>query len=238
MNGPEQPNVTYSSIVPEGSILDGSVINRTPGNMRNANMMGSISSDVVSRDPNLVSGYIANENDIFKQFDLDDVVTSVNNGRVKDAMKVAENAVSQDIFNDVVIERDNQENSVKGIVEETALSNYFFSKMNTNIIHDTIRYNVYKNTGNVVSRQSENELFIIMRSILLQFGNFRSGYDELKNEIINLNKRVVDYCTEYVSSQASQHMQYVNELEKLPTPINFPSSTREFNYTYDISNLL
>lgn len=231
-------DTTYQPYVPEGNVLDGSVINRESGNMRTANMMGAISSDVVSRDPNLVSGYIANQDDVFKEFDLDDVVTSVNNGRVKDAMKVAENAVSKDIFNDIVVERDNQENSVKGIVEETALSNYFFSKMNTDIIHDTIRYNVHKETGNVVSRQSENELFIIMRSILLQYGNFRSGYDELKNEIIKLNKNVVDYCTEYVSSQASQHMQYVNELERLPVPINFPTSTREFNYTYDTSNLL
>lgn len=231
-------DITYSALVSEGSLLDSSVINRDSASMRNTDMMGSISSEIISRDPNLISGYIANKDDIFKQFDLDDVVTSVNNGRVKDAMKVAENVVSQDIFNDVVIERNNQENSVKGIVEETALSNYFFSKMNSDIIQDTIRYNVYKNTGNVISRQSENELFIIMRSILLQFGNFRSGYDELKNEIIDLNKRVVDYCTEYVSSQANQHMQYVNELERLPTPINFPTSTREFNYTYDISNLL
>ena len=122
-------NTTYSAFVSEGNTLDDLVINRQPGSMRNADMMGSISSDVISRDPNLVSGYIANPNDIFKQFDLDDVVTSVNNGRVKDAMKVAENAVSQDIFNDVVIERDNQENSVKGIVEETALSNYFFPEI-------------------------------------------------------------------------------------------------------------
>ena len=77
-----------------------------------------------------------------------------------------------------------------------------------------------------------------MRSILLQYGNFRSGYDELKNEIIDLNEKVVDYCTEYVSSQVKQHTQYVNELERLPTPIDFPTSSREFNYTYDISNLL
>jgi hypothetical protein len=232
-------NTTYSALVPEGNnILDSSVINRDSGDMRNTNMMGSISEDIVSRDDNLISGYIANKDDIFKGFDLDEVVTSVNNGRVKDAMKVAENAVSQDIFNDIVIKRDNSENSVKGIVEETALSNYYFSKMNTDIVHDTIRYNIYKNTGNVVSRQSENELFIIMRSILLQYGNFRSGYDELKNEIIDLNEKVVDYCTEYVSSQVKQHTQYVNELERLPTPIDFPTSSREFNYTYDISNLL
>ena len=179
-------NTTYSALVPEGNnILDSSVINRDSGDMRNTNMMGSISEDIVSRDDNLISGYIANKDDIFKGFDLDEVITSVNNGRVKDAMKVAENAVSQDIFNDIVIKRDNSENSVKGIVEETALSNYYFSKMNTDIVHDTIRYNIYKNTGDVVSRQSENELFIIMRSILLQYGNFRSGYDELKNEIID-----------------------------------------------------
>ena len=232
-------NTTYSALVPEGNnILDSSVINRDSGDMRNTNMMGSISEDIVSRDDNLISGYIANKDDIFKGFDLDEVITSVNNGRVKDAMIVAENAVSQDIFNDIVIKRDNSENSVKGIVEETALSNYYFSKMNTDIVHDTIRYNIYKNTGDVVSRQSENELFIIMRSILLQYGNFRSGYDELKNEIIDLNEKVVDYCTEYVSSQVKQHTQYVNELERLPTPIDFPTSSREFNYTYDISNLL
>jgi len=232
-------NTTYSALVPEGNnILDSSVINRDSGDMRNTNMMGSISEDIVSRDDNLISGYIANKDDIFKGFDLDEVITSVNNGRVKDAMKVAENAVSQDIFNDIVIKRDNSENSVKGIVEETALSNYYFSKMNTDIVHDTIRYNIYKNTGDVVSRQSENELFIIMRSILLQYGNFRSGYDELKNEIIDLNEKVVDYCTEYVSSQVKQHTQYVNELERLPTPIDFRTSSREFNYTYDISNLL
>ena len=46
-------DITYSALVPEGSILDSSVINRTSGNMRNADMMGSISSDVISRDPNL-----------------------------------------------------------------------------------------------------------------------------------------------------------------------------------------
>ena len=66
MNGPEQSDVTVSAYVPEGSILDSSVINRTPGNMRNADMMSSISSTMLSRDPNLVSGYIANEDDVFK----------------------------------------------------------------------------------------------------------------------------------------------------------------------------
>ena len=47
-------------------------------------------------------------------------------------------------------------------------------KDNINIIQDTIRYRVYSNTQQTISRQSENELAIIMRSILLQFGNFKN----------------------------------------------------------------
>ena len=137
-----------------------------------------------------------------------------------------------------MIQKDNQANSVKGIVEESALSTYFFSKMNTDILHDTIRYRVYQDTNNVISKQSENELFIVMRSVLLQYGNFRSGYQELKDEILKLNKLVVDYCTKFVSANVLQHTQYVQELERLPIPISFPESTREFNYTYDISNIL
>jgi len=232
----ETPNITYQPYVSEGSLLTGSVINRDGGTMRSAPMMTDIGSETT--DSNLVSASIANRDDIFKAFDLDDVVTSVNNGRVKDSMKIAENAVSQDIFNDIVINRDNKANAVKGIIEETALSTYFFSKVNTDILHDTIRFNVFKATGNVVSRQSENELFIVMRSILLQYANFRSGAGELINEILKLNKQVVTYCSDYVSTNVTQHMQYVSELEKLPTPVDFPESTREFNYTYDVSNLL
>ena len=77
-----------------------------------------------------------------------------------------------------------------------------------------------------------------MRSILLQYGNFRSGFQELKDEIVKLNQLVVDYCAEFVSANVLQHTKYVQELERLPQPINFPESTRDFNYTYDISNLL
>tara|TARA_Y100000389_G_scaffold79356_2_gene76110 strand:- start:1783 stop:2529 length:747 start_codon:yes stop_codon:yes gene_type:complete len=244
-------DTTYQPYVSEGSVLSRDVINTGARRDGGADAMINFVSANDPRisqsgfqdiselnDPNLISASLANENDIFKQFDLDDVVSDINNGRIKDATKVAENAVSQEIFNDIVIHRDNQANSVKGIVEENALSTYFFSKMNTDIIQDTIRYRVYQDTNNVISKQSENELFIVMRSILLQYGNFRSGFQELKDEIVKLNQLVVDYCAEFVSANVLQHTQYVQELERLPQPINFPESTREFNYTYDTSNLL
>jgi hypothetical protein len=257
-NGPPQPDISFQPYVSEGSIIDSSIMSGARRDGTITNMMSGLTDCSTGYTKGVegtcptgctLSGFgspsetcslnnIANKDDVFKEFDLDEMIPNINNGRVSDATTVVENALSQDLFNDVVITRDNQENAVKGIVEESALSNYFFSKMNTDILQDTIRYNVYKTTNLTISRQSENELFIIMRSILLQYGNFRSGFDELKNELLKLNKLVVEYSSEFVSANALQHSQYVNELEKLPTPILFPESTREFNYTYDVSNLL
>ena len=77
-----------------------------------------------------------------------------------------------------------------------------------------------------------------MRAVLLQYGNFRSGAQELVYEIKKLNKIVVDYCVEEVSSNVKQYIQYIQDLNTLPTPISFPQSTREYNYTYNISNIL
>ena len=46
--------------------------------------------------------------------------------------------------------------------------------MNTKVIQDTIRYRVFKETNKVISEQDSDKLYIVMRSILLQFGNFRT----------------------------------------------------------------
>lgn len=185
-------------------------------------------------------GTIANSDyDIFKtQKDLDDVLSDINNGRVSDINVMKPTVLDNQLPENVIINSDNAENSVKGIIEQTALSNYFFSQDNINIIQDTIRYRVYSNTQQTISRQSENELFIIMRSILLQFGNFRSGANTLADELRKLNKIVVDFCVEEVSSNVLQYVQYIKDLGQLPTPIDFPVASREFNYTYDISNLM
>ena len=46
----------------------------------------------------------------------------------------------------------------------------------------------------VIDYQSTQELFIIMRSILLQHANFKINQQKLIKEIKKLNKMVVDYC--------------------------------------------
>jgi hypothetical protein len=114
-----------------------------------------------------------NRNDEFLTRTLDDVLGDVNNGRVPD-IDIFDN-VKVTSVGDVVMKQDNQETAVKGLIEETGLSNLFFSKENTKVLQDTIRYDVYKRTNLVIDYQSENELYIVMRSILLQYGNFRTN---------------------------------------------------------------
>ena len=105
--------------------------------------------------------------------------------------------------------KDDQNTSVKGIVESNALNEYFFSDMNKDVLHDAIRARVWKNTEEHISKQSDNELFIIMRSIMLQFANFTvNGRDNLIAEIQKLNMKVLDYCSDNVSSNVMQQKGY------------------------------
>lgn len=167
--------------------------------------------------------------------DLDATVNNINNGRLEDIINKENIDVN---INDIVINKDFSDLSVKGILEENSLNNIFFSEMNTKVLQDTIRYRVYKNTDQVISNQSTNDLFIIMRSVMLQYANFRTGLDNLTEEIKRLNERVLDYAVGNVTSNVQQYKGYVKDLSQLPTPLDRPAYENKENYTYDISNLL
>ena len=162
-------------------------------------------------------------------------IDSVNNGRVADIEVLDLNLPKE---GDIVINKDNQDTSVKGIVEKTAVSDVFFSDMNIDVIHKSIRYGVNQRTGKVVARQSDNTIYIVMRSILLQYANFRVGAADLAEEIRALNSRVVEYCADNISSNVQQYVGYIKDLEKLPVPMDRPVYHNKNNFTYDISNLL
>ena len=73
---------------------------------------------------------------------------------------------------------------------------------------------------------------------MLQFANFRTGIDNIVDEVRRLNEKVVEYAVENVSSNVKQHKGYVDKLSKLPVPLDMPVYHNKANYTYDISNLL
>ena len=49
----------------------------------------------------------------------------------------------------------------------------------------------------MLSQDNQRMNFLLLCVLYFSTVISGGGYDELKNEIINLNKRVVDYCTEY-----------------------------------------
>ena len=167
---------------------------------------------------------------------IESMVDDINKGRVSDIKNLENIKVPENT--DIVINKDYSDLSVKGILEENSLNSLFFSEMNVKAIQDTLRYRVYKNTDQVISEQSSNDLFIIMRSIMLQYANFRVGVDNVIDEIKRLNGKVLDYAVENVSSNVKQHMVYVEDLSKLPVPMDMPVYHNKRNFTYDISNLL
>jgi len=166
---------------------------------------------------------------------LGGMIDVVNNGRVAN-IDVVKTKLPEG--GDIVIDKDNQDTSVKGIIEKTAVSDLFFSDMNMNIIQNSIRYGVNQKTGKVIGKQSDTTVYVIMRSILLQYANFRISTEDLIQEIRGLNQRVVDYCVQNVSSNVQQYVGYIKDLEKLPTPMDHPVYHNKNNFTYDISNLL
>ena len=175
-------------------------------------------------------------NDEFKTKTMDQILGEINNGRVAD-INIFDN-VTKDTRKDVIMSQNNAESSVKGLVEETALSKYFFSNENIDALQQTIRYRVYQKTNEVVDYQSSNELYIIMRSVLLQHGNFRVSAKDLLQEVLQLNKRVEVYAVNEVASNVVQYKGYMKDVEKLPIPIDRPDfiDHRSRNKTYDLSN--
>ena len=109
--------------------------------------------------------------DEFGKSDSVDMLTSeINNGRMHDIDKLIDDSI---ISQETIIIDTQSTDSVKGILEETNLSRLFFSPQNIEALQSMIRFYVSKLTdGHIVSNQSPDELFIVMRSILLQYANF------------------------------------------------------------------
>lgn len=116
--------------------------------------------------------------------------------------------------------------SVEGIVEETKLSNVYFSKCNIDLLQKIIAYDVYKKTGKKIGKQSEHDLLIIMRSYFLQEANNVLNKDEeIKNEIRKLNIIVKNDASTRIVSMIKQHNAYMEDINKVNQPIDRAEST-------------
>ena len=166
-----------------------------------------------------------------------DAVSEMNNGLLHDVNLIQTKDVDM-VPGESPMFVNFQNNAIKGIHEETGLSEVYFSTNNISLLQSAIRYEVKLSTGKVIDRQSVNELSTVMRSIYLQNGNPMVSSNSIKKEVVKLNTMVIDYCSEQISTQVKQHQGYIRKLTTLPIPIERPQQVDNTNYTYDISNLL
>ena len=172
----------------------------------------------------------------FASTTMEEQVNRVNNGLLHD-VKVAPTKNYENI-KDPVLFHNASETALKGIIEESGVSKYFFSEMNIKILQKTIRYNVHQKINKVISEQSKTELNVIMRSIFLQYGNSLVSSNDIVEHLQYLNNKVVDFSVKQIVNQVQQYGGYLDKLSTLPTPIEHPIYDNKRNFTYDVSNLL
>jgi hypothetical protein len=111
--------------------------------------------------------------------------------------------------------------SLRGGIDASATSDAFFSRDNIDALQEGIRYTVFVRSGArkyVISRQSEEELLTVMRSVYLQYATNTPGVADLE-EVRRLNGRVIDYCAPRILSELVQHSLYMRDLQQLPVPM-------------------
>ena len=174
--------------------------------------------------------------DLNQKASMDNMIVE-GNGRVGDIDQVTPGEFLPNT--DLTIVSDDKDTSIKGILEGNAVNSIFFSDMNMKVLHNALRYGVYQKTGQVIGLQSNEELYIVMRSIMLQYANFQSASGAVVEEIRRLNGKVLIYCIDNVATNVAQQLKYLEDLKTLPTPIDRPAYVEHpKSLTFDISNLL
>jgi hypothetical protein len=108
--------------------------------------------------------------------------------------------------------------SIKRIHVETSLTESYFSRENADLIQQELLKRIYNQTGYVISRQSDMNLQIIMRSIYLQYG--KNLPCQIKEQVIELNEEVLKECIKIIVPNIQQTIGYRNDLTKLPAVMN------------------
>jgi hypothetical protein len=113
-------------------------------------------------------------------------------------------------------------NATEGLWTSTSLSHAFFSLQNIQMIQNGIRAGVYKRSNGqyVIGSQDCDSLKIVMRSVFLQYS--ANQPDNITQQIVDLNKIVLEYCIQQVYSEAQGYMKYVSDVSTLVIPIAHP----------------
>ena len=122
-------------------------------------------------------------------------------------------------------DKTNYYNTIKYSLEPSILSKTFLSYENRIIIQNGIKAGVYKlsNDQYIIDKQDDDVLNSIMTGIYLQYA--LNQCDNIKKQVEDLNKIVIDYCVPKVFGEVKGYMQYKFDASTLVVPLMNPVST-------------
>jgi len=123
-------------------------------------------------------------------------------------------------------EKNFQKTAIEGVTERNIISDLFLSEKNINLIHLKIINSIREKYNYNISKQSKNELLIIMRSIYLDncTNNF-SNKTEIKKELIKLNNLVINYSINNIIKNIKSYELYLDKINNNLNPIDLPKPT-------------
>lgn len=115
--------------------------------------------------------------------------------------------------------------SLRGVHSTNCVGTLYFSDLNRNAVHDAIRYQVYVQTKGeqVIGRQSDTELEVVMRSVYLQF--CRHAAEDVVGQVRDLNARVIDFAVPTIIVSLRQYRGYQEDLDRTPRVMDHAVST-------------
>ena len=112
--------------------------------------------------------------------------------------------------------------------QPTPLSRAYFSPANAKIIQNALRKGVFDRTAVMVCEQDTEQLQLIMRSIFLTYSrNDTSSADAIRNQISEMNSKVVEYSVPIVVSNLKQQEKYIEDITTGPSYMEHAVSTTD-----------
>lgn len=108
------------------------------------------------------------------------------------------------------------------LIDTNAVSDIFFSQKNVDILHEAIRYLVFKYSScrHVISKQSDEELQVIMKSTYLEHA--KNLPFNVLSQVRELNALVLDFCVPRILREINMYMKFKSELLRNPVPNTRP----------------
>jgi hypothetical protein len=105
--------------------------------------------------------------------------------------------------------------------EVSQFSELYFSKHNIDLLNNTIRYKVFVETNQVIGRQDETNLLVVMKSMYLRYSNNPEDPTKFRKEVERLNNLVLEETVPKVISELKQYIKYMEDIStglKPPPP--------------------